>query len=257
MRTLSSRDNPLFRRLMRAAGKGPGRAPRGERVLEGVHLCRAWLEAHGAPLACAVTREGARHEEVASLLAGLGHLAHELADPLFRQLSDVAAGVGLVFLVEVPSPQWPARLTGDLVYLDRVQDPGNVGTILRTCVAVGVRTVVTAPGTVACWSPKVVRSAMGAHFHLTLYEGVEWARFRQAWAGLVRATAGQARETVFAADLRTEGAWVLGSEGSGVDPAIMADSLLLSIPQSAQIESLNVGVAASICLYEQWRQRQA
>jgi len=161
--------------------------------------------------------------------------------------------------VDTPRPTLPDRLVDDAVYLDRVQDPGNVGTVLRTCAAVGVRRVITSPGTAFCWSPKVLRAAMGAHFHLDIHEGVPPSELLARLAVEAVATTADAPAGLWQADLRGPRVWLLGNEGQGLEAALLAAPGVrrVSIPQSEAVESLNVGVAAAVCLYEQLRQRAA
>jgi TrmH family RNA methyltransferase len=173
--------------------------------------------------------------------------------------SQAERGPGPIALVDTPRPPLPERLVDDAVYLDRVQDPGNVGTVLRTCAAVGVRRVITSPGTAFCWSPKVLRAAMGAHFHLDIHEGVPPAELLARLAVEAIATTADAPTGLYQADLRSPRIWLLGNEGQGLEAALLAAPGVrrVSIPQTDAVESLNVGVAAAVCLYEQLRQRSA
>jgi len=119
--------------------------------------------------------------------------------------------------------------------------------------------VLTSPGTAFCWSPKVLRAGMGAHFHLDIHEGVEAAWLREHVAVAVHATEAGAPTSLFRADLRAASVWLFGNEGQGLDAGLRAWPAIvpLGIPQRPAIESLNVGVAAAVCLYEQLRQRLA
>lgn len=257
MKRIVSRDNPGYRDLLRLAGSARERRRQGASLIEGVHLCEAWFERHGSPRQAVVSEAGARHPEVRALLARLAQEPVLLADGLFTALSAVEHGVGLAFVIETPRPALPERIDDDCVYLDRLQDPGNVGTLLRTCAAVGVGRVVTAPGTAWCWSPKVLRAGMGAHFHLEVHESVEWEAFVARLRVPVFAASADGARTLFALDLRAPCAWVFGQEGEGLSARLLeAASLRVAIPQSAAVESLNVGVAAAVCLYEQLRQRR-
>lgn len=258
MRRIASRDNPSYKELLALLTSARERERLGLCLLEGVHLCEAWLDAQGSTRQVVVSESAVNLPEVARLLARTDAEPLLLADRLFAPLSGVANGVGLVFVVATPRHALPDRIESDTVYLDRVQDPGNVGTLLRTCAAVGVARVVAAPGTAACWSPKVLRAGMGAHFHLAIHEGVHWDALAAALHVPVRATAVAEATDLYRCDLRAPGLWVFGQEGQGVDPAILAQAALrIRVPQQAAVESLNVGVAAAVCLFEQLRQRRA
>ena len=257
MKRIVSRDNPTFRALAALAESARARRRLGLSLLEGVHLCEAWLDRFGEPRRAVVTESALAHPEVAALVARLAGASILLAEPLFRALSSVEHGVGLAFVVKTPAFDVPEVVEEDAVYLDRLQDPGNVGTILRTCAAVGVRRVFTAPETVWCWSPKVLRAGMGAHFHLAIHEAVPWPTLAPRVRARIRATTVIGAVDLYAADLREPSLWMFGREGDGLAAALLADvATRVSIPQAPAVESLNVGVAAAICLYEQFRQRR-
>lgn len=284
-RKVRSRDNPGFRHLLRITTSARQRRTLGVSFIEGIHLCQSYLQRHGVPRQVVVTESAMAHDEVRQLLDHCEALAQapaivaparqaadgqgawadlpggrfiELAQGLFTELSQLEHPVGIAFVIETPNQALPTVVVGDAVYLDGLQDPGNVGTILRTCAAVGVEQVFTAPTTAWCWSPKVLRAGMGAHFALSIHEAIAWddllARLRIG----VAATAGDAPQTIWSSDLRAPCLWVFGAEGRGVDDTYRASSMRwLSIPQRAGVESLNVGSAAAVCLYEQARQRHA
>ena len=243
---------------MHLAGSARERRKRGLTVIEGVHLCQAFVQGGGTPRDVFVTRHGLDHAEVGALVHQCAVEPTFLSEQLFRVASAVENGVGLLMVIDTPRPPLPARIDADSVYLDRLQDPGNVGTILRTCAATGVRRVFTAPGTAWCWSPKVLRAAMGAHFHVDLHESVDWGEVRARVAVVVRAATLGATHSLWDADLRPPAIWLFGQEGAGLAPELVASAgQQVLIPQSDAVESLNVGVAASVCLYEQVRQRSA
>lgn len=256
-RRIASRDNALFRELLELSGSARERRRRGECLVEGIHLCEAFLGRHGEPRRALVSESALDHPEVGALLGRLAHQSVVLSDGLFRALSAVEHGVGVAFVVHTPMPQVPVLIDADAVYLDRLQDPGNVGTILRTCAATGVRRVFTAPGTAACWSPKVLRAGMGAHFHLEIHESVEWPELAGRLRVPVLATMASAAQTLYRADLRPASIWLFGREGEGLSAQLAAAvGCALAIPQEPAVESLNVAVAAAVCLYEQLRQRR-
>lgn len=257
-RRISSRDNPLVRELGELAHSARERRRTGRTLLEGVHLCEAWLQRHGAPRQAIVSETGLCHREVGPLLQRHGLVPVVLTDALFATVSTVEHGVGLAFAVDVPRPSLPASIDGDAVYLDRIQDPGNAGTVLRSCAAAGVRTVLTAPGSAACWAPRVLRAGMGAHFHLSLHEAVPWSTVRSRLAVTPVGTRVQQAESLFDTDLRAPVLWLLGNEGEGLSAEIEADVVRwVRIPQAEGVESLNVAAAAAVCLFEQRRQRLA
>jgi TrmH family RNA methyltransferase len=264
MKQIASTSNPAFRDLLALSGSARERRTRGLSVIEGIHLVEAFVARHGNPQQLylpqrSVAALDARPEgELARALRAADIEAVVLADRLFAQVSQVEHGPGPIAVVATPRPPLPERLVDDAVYLDRVQDPGNVGSVLRSCAAVGVRRVIASPGTAFCWSPKVLRAAMGAHFHLDVHEGVTPDELLARLAVAAVATTADASLTLYDVDLRAPRAWLLGNEGQGLGPALLSAPGLtrISIPQSDAVESLNVGVAAAVCLYEQMRQRR-
>jgi TrmH family RNA methyltransferase len=137
-----------------------------------------------------------------------------------------------------------------------MQDAGNVGSMLRSAAAFGVKQVLALQGTAALWSPKVLRAAMGAHFSLALHEGLGGAALQALRVPLV-ATSPHAPLVLGQAPLPRPCAWLFGHEGQGIDAALIARcALTVRIPQPGGQESLNVAAAAAVCLYE-WARRAA
>jgi TrmH family RNA methyltransferase len=135
MKTISSRDNAFYKELKGLATSSQARRKAGQSLLDGVHLCQSWLDLNGAPLHCVVSEGALANPEVAAIVAraeGAGAPVTALPDALFGAISQVEHGVNLVFLIETPRPRQPAALTQSAVLLDGVQDPGNVGSILRS-----------------------------------------------------------------------------------------------------------------------------
>lgn len=195
--------------------------------------------------------------EIARLLARIPAQTprYRLAAKLFKALTELAAPTDVLAEIPVSEPQ--AGVYRTLVLLDRIQDPGNAGAILRTAAAAGVEAVHASHGCADLWSPKVLRAGMGAHFHLALWEHADLAAVSAGFEGTICCTATKGIP-IYAADLRGPTAWVFGNEGGGVAPAL--ESLCgrrLTIPTSGRVESLNVAAAAAVCLFEQRRQRAA
>ena len=178
-----------------------------------------------------------------------------LPPALFDGLSVLESPAGLAALIDLPAAATPEPAAPSVV-LDGLQDAGNVGSILRSAAALGVRQVLALKGTAALWSPKVLRARMGAHFGLRLVEGLTVDDLDGLALPLV-ATSSHASGTLPAADLPSPCAWVLGHEGQGVSADLMARcSLIVRIPQPGGEESLNVAAAAAICFYESLRRLQ-
>jgi TrmH family RNA methyltransferase len=260
MKSVTSRDNPFYKDLKALAASSQARRKAGRTLLDGVHLCQSWLDLRGAPAHCVVSEGALRNPEVAEIVArceGLHAHVTCLPDALFGAVSQVEHGVNLLFLVETPASSQPQALSVSAVLLDGVQDPGNVGSILRSAGAAGITQVFCSAGTAFCWSPKVLRAAMGAHFVLEIFENVDLAALVDASSIPVLAMSGYAEQTLYEVDLRGPVAWLLGHEGQGVAAELMERAThQVVIPHAGQVESLNVAAAAAICFFEQLRQRR-
>lgn len=254
VQAITSRDNPLLKQLRRLVDDGGHYRRAGALWLEGDHLCSA-LRQRGLPARQAVLTEEAWAQ---ANLRELAHWAPQVAvlpAALFAGFSSLATPAAVGFLIDAPAAQ-PVQPAVASVVLDRLQDPGNVGSILRSAAAFGVRQVLALQGTAALWSPKVLRAGMGAHFALALHEGLDLGALDALQLPFV-ATSSHAGAELPSASLPAPCAWVLGHEGQGVSQALLARcALQVRIPQPGGEESLNVAAAAAVCLYESVRRRQ-
>lgn len=253
VRSVTARDNPLLVRLRKISADPNAYRKLGEVWLEGEHLCTAVVQRGGAvPVAV------------------IGETAWQL--PTLRALANHAASVVIVpdalmsglGTLDSPAPlgyvlPWSgsAVLRGNesTVVLDRLQDAGNVGTILRSAAVFGFTQVIALKGTAALWSPKVLRAGMGAHFGLNLIEGAIEDDLSALTLPML-ATSSHADRSIHDTALPWPCTWVMGHEGQGVSHALLTRcTMSLRIPQPGGEESLNVAAAAAVCLYESARQR--
>ena len=243
---IHSRDNTFVKDLRKLAQDSTAYRKRGRVWLEGDHLCRAAL-ARGLHAAVAVFSESFWPlAQVEYAQAAIKIVV--LADALFADISGLESPARMGFVMELPVA---VDLRPDVatVVLDRVQDAGNVGSILRSASAFGFRQVVAIKGSAALWSPKVLRAGMGAHFALELIEGVEHADVLALQVPLL-VTSSHEGDYLHRADLPWPCAWVLGHEGQGVSAVLEERAALrIRIAQPGGEESLNVAAAAAICLH--------
>jgi TrmH family RNA methyltransferase len=262
-RLISARSHALVKQLHRLATEPGAYRKLGSVWLEGDHLGRALLARGRVPGLAVIGASAWEHQADLRALALQAAEVVVLDDRLLGEISSLDTPVPIGFVLDLPVG-WPdlaaaGPLAGvDTVVLDRLQDPGNVGTVLRSAAALGLRQVLALKGSAALWSPKVLRAGMGAHFALDLYEGVDLATLdRLAAQGLTLvATSSHTRSELHRVRLPRPCAWVLGHEGQGVDEALQQRCrLAVRIPQPGGEESLNVAAAAAICFYETARQR--
>ncbi|HCZ16418.1 MAG TPA: RNA methyltransferase [Candidatus Accumulibacter sp.] len=260
MKRITSRENPHYKALQRLCQSGRERRKSGRVLLDGLHLIEAYSQHYGVPGELVVSDSGACRPETARYLEGLvaATTVTCFADALFGDLAVVDAPSGIMAIVGQPQPACGLDCDADAVLLDGVQDPGNLGSILRSAAAAGFRQVVLAVDCAQAWSPKTLRAAMGAHFQLDIHEHGDLARFLAAYRGQSVATVPGGSSSLYSADLGQPLAWVFGSEGLGVRPDVVAATQLqLRIPMPGASESLNVAAAAAICLFETVRRRHA
>lgn len=259
MKLILSRDNPAIKHLHALATSARARRQAGETLLDGSHLLDVAL-ARGVPLIQVVVSEsGGRQPEIASLLARCApDCLMQVPDRLFAHISPVDSPSGVLARIVVPENGNAPLPAADCVVLDGVQDPGNLGTILRTAAAAGVKDVLLTPGCAQAWSPRVLRAAMGAHFGLCIREACDVAAALESFPGAIMATELRDAVELYDLDLRGPVAWLLGSEGQGLSALVAAlATRRVVIPMPGGMESLNVGVAAGVCLFEQLRQRRS
>ncbi|MDI1275037.1 RNA methyltransferase [Polaromonas sp.] len=243
---VSSRDNALVKDLRRLSQDSTAYRKQGRVWLEGDHLCRAAL-LRGLTPAMAVFSESFWPQAPAEW-ARAAIKTIVIADALLPEISGLESPAKMGFVLDLPAPKALIPGAASLI-LDRVQDAGNVGSMLRSAAAFGFSQVIALRGTAALWSPKVLRAGMGAHFGLQLLEGVE----PQALDGLIvpiLVTSSHQGAFLHQQTLPMPCAWAMGHEGQGVSDDLMARaSLKVRIDQPGGEESLNVAAAAAICLY--------
>lgn len=243
---IASRDNPRYKALKRLAQVNTEYRKQGQVWIEGDHLCRAAL-ARGLRPALAVFSE--------SFWAAAGDKSDFLAlenivipAAMMAGISSLSSPAPMGFVLDLPA-QAPFNAGAATVVLDRVQDAGNVGSILRSAAAFGFHQVLALRGTAALWSPKVVRAGMGAHFGLRLIEDLDV----DVLDGFeIPRVVTHVHEGVLLHERTPPNpcALVLGHEGQGVSAAVLARAdRRVRIAQPGGEESLNVAAAAAICLH--------
>lgn len=254
MKLIQSRDNAFFKSLKRLAESGRERRKTGRTLLDGVHLVEAYEAVHGPVESLVVAESSMTAGEIATYVAGREIVI--LTDHLLRDLGLVDTPSGLLAVVVMPSGMAAVNLEKDAILLDGVQDPGNVGTLLRTAAAAGIKQALLSPGCASAWSPKVLRAGQGAHFALSIHEDVDLAEFMAAYCGMTAVTCLEGASSLYETRWHGPLAWVFGAEGQGVRPALVAAARLkIKIPMPGAVESLNVAAAAAVCLFEAVRRK--
>ena len=256
MKTISSRDNAAFKALSKLATSSSERRRKGLSLIEGEHLLQAVLDSGAQPESIAVNPAALENQAVARLLERSPARVTLLADSLFKALSAVESPTGIIAVVKTPGPKKVPATAPLVLLLEDIQDPGNVGTLLRSAAAAGAGHVLLSERCAFAWSPKVLRSAMGAHFALNIVEGADLAAFVGTYRGTSIALSADAQTSLYDLDLRETVAFVVGNEGAGLSEGLKAAATRRArIPMPGRTESLNAAVAGSVCLFEAIRQR--
>jgi TrmH family RNA methyltransferase len=250
---ISSRDNPLFKQLKALAGSARERRMRGSILLDGAHLVESYLETFGEPELLVVS-DGDCALDVMNLLDRLAEIKTITLPPsMFAAVSPVTTPTGILAQVKTPAlplPESPAFV----LMLENIQDPGNLGSMLRNAAAAGVEAVYLSAGCTEAWSPRALRGGQGAHFVLPIVEQADLLSEVRQFQGLTLATAMHGA-SLYEQDLTASVAFIIGNEGAGISqPLIDAASRTITVPMPGRVESLNAASASAVCLFERVRQ---
>lgn len=258
---LASFKNPRVQQLRSLLSQKEMRTDAGVFVTEGIRLGEEVLNSGVIPKTIFFTSGvSSRGKDIVDKALHLGVEGFELTPEVMNRVSETETSQGVLLVVPQdlrPLPSHPSLV----LVLDQLRDPGNAGTILRSAAAAGVEAVLLTPGTVDLYMPKVVRSAMGAHFRLCIHqmtwtEIVAYCRHDAKNLLQILLADSSAGSRLWETDLKTPLALVIGGEAEGASrEGVDAADSRVHIPMPGQFESLNAGVAASILLFEILRQR--
>lgn len=252
---ISSRDNPLFKRLKKLSESARARRDAQMTLLDGEHLLAAYLDAGGQPhtLVCASSFDVGRFRALAGRCPHAKTIA--LPDALFAELTPVATPTGVLSEAAWLMPP-PINATPLVLVLEDIQDPGNLGSMLRTGAAAGATLAVLSKGCHDAWSPKALRGGQGAQFVLPLECGADIPAWCARFEGKSLALALGEDRSVFARDLTGPLAIIVGNEGGGLsDEVRAAATAAVQIPMPGKMESLNASAALAVAMFEAVRQR--
>lgn len=253
-------------KLVKALSRRKERRAQGLFVIEGLRFVEEAVGA-GAPLVKVYCTkqlfQAARGRNLVEKLTGQGVTVQEVSLPVLEKMTDTEQPQGILATVRLAAPAWPAfpQARTFMLVCDKIQDPGNLGTIIRTADAAGVQAIFTTVGTVDVYNPKVLRSTMGSIFHLPVFTELEAGKVIEMlteWGVTPIGTALSAEQVHFTTDFCRPLALWLGSEATGIEDSVLKQlPELTKIPMPGRAESLNVAVAAGILMFECVRQRTA
>ena len=252
---LESKDNPKIKHLRGLIEQNSYRKKQGQTVLEGSHLCLAWLEQNRKINAIFTTENALKHPDLNDILDQDQGTVFVIGESLYKDLSTLGTTLACLAIVDLPSSSQALDYQADTLILENVQDPGNVGTLLRSAAAAGIQQIVCTKGSASLWSPRVLRAGMGAHFSLQTFENIQLEEILEQFKIPVYVTSSHRSTSLYAKDLSQPCVWILGNEGQGVSDYALAHAEAVTIPQPGGQESLNVAIAGSVCFFEMVRQR--
>ena len=252
---LESKDNPKIKHLRGLIEQNSYRKKQGQTVLEGSHLCLAWLEQNRKINAIFTTENALKHPDLNDILDQYQGTVFVIGESLYKDLSTLGTTLACLAIVDLPSSSQALDYQADTLILENVQDPGNVGPLLRSAAAAGIQQIVCTKGSASLWSPRVLRAGMGAHFSLQTFENIQLEEILEQFKIPVYVTSSHRSTSLYAKDLSQPCVWILGNEGQGVSDYALAHAEAVTIPQPGGQESLNVAIAGSVCFFEMVRQR--
>lgn len=253
---IQSAQNPAFKTWVKLAKQAKTRHLLQQTLLDGIHLIDAALKAQYPIETLILSDKALQSLEIGSLLNVCQAPQIILEEKLFGMLTELTSFSDIMAVVALPK-EMTIKQTGTILALEGIQDPGNVGTILRTAAAFGVTQVWLDAQCADIWAPKVLRAGMGAHFVLECITKADLGAALEAFKGQTYATRlSPESQALYVVDLSGDSALVFGSEGQGLSANLCQKvHHHVIIPMQIGIESLNVSTAVAICLYEHARQR--
>lgn len=254
MEIIRSRQNSFVKQLIKLAAHRRERVKTRQTLLIGTHLIDAAAKA-GFPLQkILIAEHHENRQEITQLIQRCQTPCLLLDSNLFTDIEQSPSSAGILALADIPDQAEPAT-QGFCLLLEDIQDPGNVGSILRTAAGAGVDQVWLTPNCADIWSPKVLRAGMGAHFLIPTLEHINAQDLLGRFHGEIISTSLQESHSLYDSKLQGSLVLIMGNEGNGVSSELTALSTQrIHIPMATDLESLNVAAATAICLFERKRQ---
>ncbi len=257
MKKIQSRDNLFFKELVKLSGSARQRGKTDQTLLDGVHLLAAYLDSGRQPQHILLNAAALHDAEIMVLLDhAAGVPVTQLDDRLFAELSELKTPNGILALIDITQPVGMVADSRFVLLLEGIQDPGNLGSMLRSAAAAGCDAVFLSEGCADAWSPKVLRAAMGGHFALDIHDRQDLQAIAKAFSGILLATSLKAERSLYGCDLGGKVAFLMGNEGAGLsDNLLSLATQQIAIPMPGKTESLNAAAATAVCLFEAVRQQ--
>ena len=250
---IESKNNPFYKKIKKIYSSASFRKNQNKTILDGPHLIKSFV-LHSIPVLI-IKDLGIVSSEVESLISSIDCPCYSLSHELFLQLSELKSSTGILALVDTPKAK-PEKSDGLVLLLDGIQDPGNLGSILRTSKATNVKSVVLSKTCADLWSPKTLRGSQGVQISLqcSVQDLDEWI-LKYKYDVITLTLNG---ESIFKKRLNSNMAILVGNEGNGISNHLLKNVTdTISLPMHKDVESINVGAAVSVFVYEHYRQLSA
>ncbi|MCH7336037.1 RNA methyltransferase [Acinetobacter sp. NIPH 2699] len=253
---LESKDNAKIKHLRGLIELNSARKKHQQTVLEGIHLCLAWLQQQNKITSLFTTEKALEHPDLEKIIEQYSGHVFVISEALYKDLSILDTTLPCLAIIDLPQNSQDIDFSKDTLILENVQDPGNVGTLLRSAAAANIKQIICTQGSASLWSPRVLRAGMGAHFSLSCFENIQLTDILSQFEIPVFVTSSHRSTSLYSKDLTQACVWILGNEGQGASEYALEHAQAVTIPQPGGQESLNVAIAGSICFFEMVRQRQ-
>ena len=256
MERITSRQNAHFRQARKLAESARERNKSNQILMDGTRLIRAYAERFGLEdSTLLISEQGVNRPDIQNILETTSpKQLYLLPDELFAEIAQVETPEGISAIAGIPRVE-AKSVDNFRILLDGIQDPGNLGGLLRTAAAAGATSAYVAKGCADVWSPRSLRGGMGAQFNLPVRERIDLEIALTGFRGAVIATSPRATQSIYDVDLSGPVAMIFGSEGRGLPEDVLSmANQLVHIPMAGNVESLNVAAAAAICCFERLRQ---
>lgn len=268
MLRIASREHPYVKYLVKLQKSAQLRKQSASTILDGIHLIQSYLSAgtgFSAPRSIIISEAGQKNSEIISLLDTCRQFPdtciYRVTDQVFAKISSVKTPTGVLACITVPAVTDPSTITAsklsNCILLESIQDPGNLGTIIRTAAAADISDIFLSRDCADAWSPKTLRAAMGAHFLTTIHSDCNLLEIAKHFHGQIFATALNGYQALYQSDLTKPTAFVFGNEGAGLSELMLrAADKTIFVPMPGKTESLNAASTVAVCLFEMVRQQK-
>ena len=248
---IESKDNPFFKKLKKIYSSSSFRKNQKQTILDGPHLIQSFFQ-HSIPVAI-IKDSSIVSSEIENLISSLNCPCYSLSHELFVHLSELKSSTGILALVDIPKTKI-SKSNGLVLLLDGIQEPGNLGSILRTAKATNTNSIILSKTCADLWSPKTLRGSQGVQFSLECSVEQDLNEWILNYEHDVMALTSSG-ESLFKKTLNSNMAILVGNEGNGISKKLFKNITgTISLPMHKEVESINVGAAVSAFMYEHYRQ---